>query len=104
MSGCSTDPLFFSSTISSLPLIGGERPVPLRPSAGEVGGEAVEIVLAVFLERMMVALGTFQPDAEEQLADQRRDLVRLAAVAEQHGRPVVQRQPWAVTSSRTNWS
>jgi hypothetical protein len=57
--------------------------------AGKVGGEAVEVVLAPFLERMVVAAGTFQPDAEEELADDRGQLRRLAAVAEEHGRAVV---------------
>jgi diaminopimelate decarboxylase len=32
VTGCSTVPDFFVSTISSLPLIGGDSPVPLKPS------------------------------------------------------------------------
>ena len=39
---------------------------------------------------MMVALGAFEPDAEEELADHRRDLVRLAAVAEDVAGPVAE--------------
>ena len=73
---------------SSPPEIGGEMPVPLRPIAAEERGEAVEVVLAPDLERMMVALRAVEPDAEEELADHRGDLVRLAAVAEQHRRAV----------------
>ena len=74
--------------ISSPPEIGGEMPDALAADAGEEGGEAVEVVLAPDLERMMVALRAFEPHAEEELADHRRHLGRLAAVAEEHGRAV----------------
>jgi hypothetical protein len=40
---------------------------PLDANPGEEGGEAVVIVLAIFLERMMMALGACQPDAEKEL-------------------------------------
>jgi hypothetical protein len=40
---------------------------------------------------MVVALGALQADAQEQLAHQRRDLGRLAAIAEERRRPVVPR-------------
>src|SRR5262249_15710904 len=56
--------------------------------AGEVGGETVEIILAPDLEGMMMALRRFEANAEEQLADHRRDFRRLAPVAE-HGHGTV---------------
>ena len=68
-------------------------PSPLCADPGEVGGQAVEVVLAPDLERMMMALGAFQPDAEEQLADDRRDLVGRAAIAKERGRAVAPGAP-----------
>src|SRR5262245_51565293 len=86
--------------MQNLPLLGerddflatgdrGRNAGPFVSQAGKEGREAVEVVLPPFLERVMVALGTIQADAEEQLADQRRDLLRLATVAEHHGGPVL---------------
>ena len=40
-----------------------------------------------------MAFGTFEPDAEEELADDRRDLFGLATVAEERGRPLRRSAP-----------
>src|SRR5205807_1526087 len=62
----------------------------LAADPGEVAGEAVEVVLAPDLERVVVTAGAVEPDAEEELADHRGDLVRLAAVAEDDGGAVAE--------------
>src|SRR5262245_18047028 len=62
----------------------------LVSDAAEVRGEAVEVVLPPDFERVVVALGTFEPHAQEQLADHRRDLVRLTAVTKDDGRAVAE--------------
>ena len=54
---------------------------------GEVGGELVELLLAPRLERVVVALGAFEPDAEEDLADDRRRFLGLSAVSPDRRRP-----------------
>src|ERR1019366_219832 len=59
----------------------------------EVSGEAVEIVLAVDLERMMMALGALEPNTQEKLADHRRQLVGLPAIAEHDDGAVVPGAP-----------
>jgi hypothetical protein len=41
---------------------------------------------------MMMTFGTFEADAQEQLADKRRDFLRLTAIAEQHRSPIVPRR------------
>src|SRR5438552_5356417 len=64
----------------------------LESQAGEVGREAVKIVLAVFFERVMVAPGAFQTNAEKELTDERRRFRRIAAVAEQYRRPILKRR------------
>src|SRR5579872_4779431 len=63
----------------------------LAPDLREVSGQAVEVVLTPHLERMMMALGTFQPHSQEQLADHRGDLGRLGPIAEDHRRPGAER-------------
>ena len=75
-----------------------------RPDPREEGGEAVIIVLRPALERMVVALGALDADAQEELGG---GLDRVLGVAAD---PVVVRgrirkvEPSAVSSSRTNWS
>ena len=54
----------------------------------EEGGELVEVVLAPLLVRMMVAFGAFQACAEEELAEHRGQLRRLAAVTINHRRAI----------------
>src|SRR5262245_52557165 len=44
-------------------------------------GELIEVVLAPFLVRMMMAACAFQPCAEEQLTEHRREVSRLAPIA-----------------------
>ena len=61
---------------------------PLMAHASKVGGETKEILLSPLLERMVMALGALQANAEKQLADHGRNLVRLAPIAE-HGRRAV---------------
>src|SRR5207244_13455099 len=67
---------------------GGRDARPLPPDPPEERGEAVEVVLAPHLERVVVALRTVEPHAEEELAHHRGQLVRLPAVAVEHRGPV----------------
>src|SRR5437773_8706805 len=60
----------------------------LAPYLGEECGKAKKVILSPSFERMMMALGTFQPYPQEQLADNRREFFRLAPIAKQRGRPV----------------
>jgi hypothetical protein len=41
----------------------------------EEPGQGEEILLCPFLKRVMVSLGTFEPDAEKRLADRTRGLL-----------------------------
>ncbi len=63
----------------------------LAADAGEVGGEAVEVVLAPDLEGVVVALGAFEPDAEEELAHHGGGFLGLSAVPEHDGGAVGER-------------
>ena len=68
---------------------------PLDAHAGKEGGEAVVVVLAVFLERVMVALGAGQPHAQEQLAGRLGPVLRVVGDAVEIGRAVaVTPNPW----------
>ncbi len=58
----------------------------LGADAGEERGEAVVVVLAVLLERMMVALGALQPHAEEELGRRLGQLRRIVGDAVVVGR------------------
>ena len=64
---------------------GQTRPLLLHRT--EVSGQLVEIVLTPFLVRMVVALGTFKPGAQEQLAELCGQFRRIPTVAVNHGRP-----------------
>src|SRR5207249_1287447 len=66
----------------------GRDALPLAADAAEERGEAVEVVLAPHLERVVVAPRAVEPHAEEELADHRGQLVGLAAVAVEHRGPV----------------
>ncbi len=50
--------------------------------AGKDRGKAVKIVLAPNFEGVLMAFGTFEPDAEEQLTDGRSDFDRVGTIAE----------------------
>src|SRR3989454_11951866 len=52
----------------------------------EERGELIEVVLAPLLVRMMMTPGAFEPRAEEELAEHRGEIGRLAAVAVDHCR------------------
>src|SRR5205823_5294765 len=71
----------------------GRQPGPLATDPREVGGELVELLLTPGLERVMVAFGAFEPDAQEELADHRGNLFRLAAVAEEGRRTIAEGAP-----------
>ena len=71
---------------------GGDA-LALALELAEERGELVEVVLAPLLVRVVVALGALDPHAQEELADDRRDVRRLAAVAEQDDRAVAVRAP-----------
>ena len=93
VSGCLTDPDF--ARVDDLLAAGDRRrqPGPLAADPGEVGGELVELRLVPRFEGVVVALGTFEPDAQEELADHRRDLFGLATVAEDRRRPLLEGAP-----------
>ena len=59
----------------------------LGPHAGEIRGERVVVVLPVVLKRMMVAAGTLQADAEEELGRRLGTVGRIGVDAEVIGRP-----------------
>ena len=59
--------------------------------AREERGEAVEVVLAPDLERVVMALRTFEPHAEKQLADGGADLDGRRAIAIEDRRPLAKR-------------
>ena len=52
----------------------------------EEGGESVVVALAVFLEGVMMALGTFEPNAQEELGGRFGQVVGVAVDAEVVGR------------------
>ena len=58
----------------------------LGPHPLEEGGEAVVVALAVLLEGMMMTLGTFEPDAQEQLCGRFGQVVGVAVDPEVVGR------------------
>ncbi len=60
--------------------------MPLRSSFGEVGRKAVKIVLSPDFKRMVMALGTFESDAEKQLTDDGGEFIRSSSVAIQSDR------------------
>src|SRR4051812_26686181 len=70
---------------------GRRQPHSLAADAREVRGKAVKVLLPPHFKGMMMAFGTLQADAEEQLADQWRDLIRLAPVAKHRDRTVLER-------------
>src|SRR6478609_2523601 len=61
----------------------------LKAQPREKCREAIKIILPVFFKRMMMALRTFQANTQEKLTDQRRNFLRLTAVAKQHRGSIV---------------
>src|SRR5439155_23648172 len=59
---------------------------PLDGEAGEESGQAGVVVLPPPLAGMMMALGTFNPDAEEELTDRAAGELRLVDRLEERGR------------------
>ena len=73
---------------------GWRQPGALLLHRTEERRELVEVVLAPFLVRMMMALGALQPHPEKQLAEHRRQLRRLASVTIHHGWTIVMVAPF----------
>ena len=74
MSGDGIPPISDSETLNGACFL--IETVPWEGPALRQDGQGVEIVLRPFLERMMVALGALQANAEKSLADGARHLFR----------------------------
>ena len=65
----------------------------LLPQRGKKGRHPMEIFLTPLLVRMMMTLSAIQPNPEKKLAEHRRQISRLPAVAINNSRPVPVRVP-----------
>ncbi len=70
----------------------------------EVSGERIKVFLAPFLERMMVAFGALESDAQKQLTGQRRHLIWAATVPIQRRGAILPGTAFGRDQCRTNRS